>query len=186
MSNKPEPDEVRRVAAEADLLHSGEQVEAALDRMGEEITQRLGEKNPVLLCVMTGAVVPTGCLLNRLDFPLELDYLHATRYTGEVRGGRIEWLMRPSTPLKGRTVLVVDDILDEGITLAEILDYCRDEGAEEVYCAVLVDKLHQRKPRLKRADFTGLETGDRYLFGYGMDYKGYLRNARGIYAVRGL
>jgi len=90
------------------------------------------------------------------------------------------------TPLSGRVVVVVDDILDEGLTLTEILDWCRGAGAARVYSAVLVHKRHDRKPGLRRADFTGLEVPDRYVFGYGMDYRGYLRNAPGIFAVRGL
>ena len=88
--------------------------------------------------------------------------------------------------LEDRVVLVADDILDEGLTLHEILEYCREAGAREVYSAVLVEKQRARDPGIRSADFTGLPVVDRYVFGYGMDYKGYLRNARGIYAVRGL
>ncbi len=157
-----------------------------MDRMAKAITLCMRDKNPLLLAVMTGGIVPAGCLLGRLDFPLRLDYLHATRYRGEVRGGEVHWLRRPNIPLRGRVVLVVDDILDEGITLTQILAYCREAGAAEVYSAVLVNKRHGRKPGIGEADFTGLEVADRYVFGYGMDYRGYLRNVRGIYAVKGL
>jgi hypoxanthine phosphoribosyltransferase len=186
VQTQPTPDEARQVLAEADLLHPAGAVEAALDRMAESITERLQGRNPLVLAVMLGGVVPLGCLLPRLSFPLHVDYMHATRYRGAVRGGEIEWRVRPATPLEGRTVLVVDDILDEGVTLTAILDHCREAGAREVYSAVLVEKRHTRKPGIRRADFTGLEVEDRYVFGFGMDYRGYLRNARGIYAVRGL
>ncbi len=178
------PAQVQRVYEEADCLHNAEQVEAALDRMADAITERLAGDNPLLLCVLTGAVVPMGHLLTRLDFPLQIDYVHATRYRGETAGGQLHWVVRPSTPLAGRTVLVVDDILDEGVTLAEILKACRAEGARAVYSAVLVEKEHERKNGLE-ADFVGLRVEDRYVFGYGMDYKDYLRNAPGIYAVKG-
>lgn len=83
-------------------------------------------------------------------------------------------------------MLIIDDILDEGHTLAAIVEYCRDAGAENVYTAVLLDKQHDRKayPGM-RADFTGLDVEDRYIFGYGLDYKGYWRNAAGIFALKG-
>ncbi len=167
----------------ADLLHSEQAVEAALDRMAAQITERLADTNPVLLCVLTGGIIPVGKLTTRLDFPLQLDYLHATRYRGATRGGELHWIAHPSISLRDRVVLVVDDILDEGATLAAIVEHCRAEGASRVLSAVLVDKLHDRKYHNIKADFTGLEVPDRYVFGCGMDYKSYLRNAPGIYAV---
>ena len=186
MGDSPEPEEVRRVLAAADRLHDRAAMEAALDRMAAAVAADLEDRNPLLLGVMVGGVVPLAGLLTRLRFPLEVDYLHATRYRGDTRGGELHWLARPRTPLAGRDVLVVDDILDEGVTLARILDACRAQGARAVHSAVLVHKRHGRKPELQRADYTGVEVEDRYVFGYGMDYRGYLRNADGIYAVQGL
>ena len=177
--------EARRVMAEADLLHDAAEVEAAMDRMATQITATLGERDPLLLCVMSGAVVAVGQLLTRLDFPLGLDYLHATRYNDTTSGSELEWIARPRYPLQGRSVLVIDDILDAGITLHHILEDCRRQGAAEVYSAVLISKIRPREVDI-RADFVGLEVEDRYLFGFGMDYHGYWRNARGIYAVKGL
>jgi hypoxanthine phosphoribosyltransferase len=152
--------------------------------MATEIGARLAESNPLCLCVMNGGVVPTGQLLPRLDFPLQLDYLHVTRYRGETRGGDTHWLREPGLPLVGRTILVIDDILDQGLTLAAIVAHCQAQGAREVYTAVLADKQAPRAPGgLARADFTGLRLPDRYVFGYGLDYREYWRNAPGIYAV---
>ena len=135
---------------------------------------------------MNGGLIFTGQLLTRLLFPLEVDYVHATRYGHETNGAHLHWTVRPQLDLKDRTVLLLDDILDEGVTLAAIADYCRQQGAEKVLMAALVEKLHLRKvtPGM-RADFSGIEVGDRFLFGYGLDYKGYWRNAPGIYAVKG-
>jgi len=178
----PTPEQAWEVYQRAERLHGREEVDAALERMAEAITARLRGDNPLLLCVMTGAVVATGELLTRLDFPLELDYVHATRYGRETCGGELDWIAPPRLPLTGRTIVVVDDILDEGATLASIIAYCRREGAREVLSAVLVEKQHERKNGLK-PDFVGLSVADRYVFGYGMDYKGYLRNAPGIFAV---
>jgi len=179
------PQEAQSVYQEADCLFERAQVEMAIEKMADEITQAIANENPLVLCVMSGALIPAGILLTHLDFPLEIDYVHATRYRGATTGGEINWLVRPRTPVQGRTVLVVDDILDEGITLAAILKDLREQGAHRVLSAVLVDKLHDRKEGLS-ADFVALEVPDRYVFGYGMDYKEYLRNAPGIYAVKGL
>ncbi|MDD3519110.1 MAG: hypoxanthine-guanine phosphoribosyltransferase [Chromatiales bacterium] len=181
------PQEAASVLAEADCLHDESAVQAALDRMAADITARLGDSNPLVLCVLTGGVVAAGHLLTRLHFPLQLDYLHATRYRGATRGGdELHWLAHPRVALAGRSVLVVDDILDEGHTLAGILEHCREQGAREVLCAVLVEKLHDRRNPHATAEFIGLTVPDRYVFGYGMDYREYLRNAPGIYAVKGL
>ncbi|HTN32775.1 MAG TPA: hypoxanthine-guanine phosphoribosyltransferase [Marinobacter sp.] len=179
--------EMNQVLAEADCLASEQQVQAAISKMAEDITSRLENSNPLLFCVMNGGLIFTGQLLPKLRFPIQAEYLHATRYRQETTGGILDWKLRPEADMNGRTVLIVDDILDEGTTLCAIADYCRANGAKEVFTAALVDKNHDRKaqPGLK-ADFTGLEIGDRFLFGYGMDYKGYWRNAPGIYAVKGL
>lgn len=176
-------DQAHTAFADAELLCGKEEVEAALDRMAGEIGACLGARDPLILCVMMGGLIPAARLLARFDFPLQLDYVHATRYRGATSGGELEWKCRPETPLAGRVVLVVDDILDEGWTLAAILADCRKRGAQEVQSAVLVNKRHDRKAPV-RADYVGVEVEDRYVFGYGMDYRGYLRNAPGIYAVR--
>ncbi|MDR9440709.1 MAG: hypoxanthine-guanine phosphoribosyltransferase [Halomonas sp.] len=178
---------MRDVMDNADCLISQPEVERALDRMAEEITRDLGDRLPVFYCVMNGGLITTGHLMTRLGFPLEVDYLHATRYRGGLRGGELFWRVSPEVPLAGRHVVIVDDILDEGATLAAILDYCRQAGAASTSTAVLVDKQHDRKavPGL-RADYCSLEVADRYVFGFGMDYKGYWRNAPGIYAPKGL
>ncbi len=178
-----DPEAIRRVYESADRLYGAAEVEAALDRMAAEITERLSGREPLILCVLLGGIVTTGKLLTRLDFPLHLDYVHATRYRGDTRGRELYWIARPVQRLRDRVVLVVDDILDEGITLKAILDECREAGAREVYAATLVDKQCPRKADV-RPEFCGLQVENRYVFGYGMDYKGYLRNASGIYAVK--
>jgi len=180
-------DEVEKVWREADCLFSREQVMAAIDDMAEKITAEMKDSNPLLLPLMSGATVIAGKLLPRLDFHLQLDYIHATRYRNQTSGETVEWLVKPRHDLRDRTVLIVDDILDEGITLHEVINWCKQQGAKKVYSAVLVEKHHDRRqpPDLK-ADFVGLDVPDRYVFGYGMDYKGYLRNAPGIYAVKGM
>ena len=179
--------EALKVMAEADLLISESAVIKSIERLAREITAQLSETNPVVVSVMNGGLIFGGQLLTKLVFPLEIDYVHATRYGDSVNGSGLNWIVKPQRDLKGRTVLLLDDILDEGVTLAAIAGYCRQMGAADILMAVLIEKLHLRKvtPGM-RADFTGIEIGDRFLFGYGLDYKGYWRNAPGIYAVKGL
>jgi hypoxanthine phosphoribosyltransferase len=175
--------EIRRVQASADILFSEQEVEAALDEMARQINVLLSDSNPLVLCAMNGGVVTAGKLLTRLTMPLTVDAINASRYQNQTSGGGIEWILKPATPLKDRTVLIIDDILDEGFTLQAIYQYCIEQGATSVYNAVLADKLLGHEKPIK-ADFVGLEVENRYLFGYGMDYKGYLRNAPGIYACK--
>jgi hypoxanthine phosphoribosyltransferase len=176
-------EEIERVAAEADCLFSEADLAAAMDRLAERITECLADRNPLVISVLNGGIIPTAQLVMRLRFPLEIESIKAGRYQGATSGSEIRWLLKPGIPLEGRTVLIVDDVLDEGITLAEIRRFCLEAGAEAVYSAVVVDKkLGREKPC--RADFVGLEAENRYLFGYGMDYKSYLRNWPGIFACK--
>jgi len=175
---------IKNIFDHADCLYDLPAVEKALDRMAVDITEQLKETNPLILCVMIGALVPLGHLLTRLHFPLEVDYIHATRYRGTNRGGDLHWLVEPRQTLKDRTILIFDDIMDGGLTLGAILDYCKQAHAKKIYSAVLVNKVREREPGVNfTPDFIGLHTEDRYLFGYGLDYNEYLRNAPGIYAV---
>ncbi len=173
--------EIENVRATAELLYSQADIDTALDTMAMQINQLLAGRDPLVLCVMNGGLVTAGHLLTRLTLPLTIDAINASRYQNKTVGDEVEWLIQPRTSLKDRTILVIDDILDAGITLAAIYDYCLKEGASSVYTAVLLSKdLPHKKPIT--ADFVGLTVPDRYVFGYGMDYKGYWRNANGIYA----
>jgi hypoxanthine phosphoribosyltransferase len=167
----------------ADLLCGATEIELALDRLASHITDAMADRFPVALCVMGGAVVFAGKLLPRLGFPLEFDYLHATRYRDGTAGGEIEWAVLPRKDLGGRSVLLMDDILDEGHTLAAAKARLLELGAAEVKIAVLADKaLGREKP--VAADFVGLSLPDRYVFGMGMDAYGLWRNLPAIYAIK--
>ncbi len=176
--------DMRTVFTQAECLYDQASVELALQRMAEAITKDLADKCPLVIGVMQGAVVTLGNLITRLPFLLDLDYAHATRYQGAESGGDLIWKRHPQAAIRGRSVLLVDDILDRGITSAAIADFCRTAGAEEVRVAVLAKKhLPDYSPPLE-ADYVALSLPDRFVFGYGMDYQGYWRNAPGIYAVR--
>ena len=178
---------IRQVMAEADCLYDNAQVEAAIARVAQAINGELAERNPVVFCVMNGGLIFAGKLLPLLDFPLELSYLHATRYRNETSGGELFWKAKPEISFIDREVLIIDDILDDGHTLAAFIDFCLDAGARAVHTAVLIDKEHDRKasPDMD-ASYVGLPCVDRYIFGYGMDYKCYWRNAPVIYSVKGM
>ena len=168
----------------ADIIHTAEEVQAGVKRVAQEITDKLAGTNPLLLCVMTGGVPFAGHLMTQLDFPLEFDYMHVTRYGQDTSGGALSWRSAPWTPVKGRTVLIVDDILDEGLTLAAIVHRMLELGAKACYTAVATDKLNGKDKPIK-ADFVALEVPDRFVFGYGMDVKGAYRNLPAIYAMKG-
>jgi hypoxanthine phosphoribosyltransferase len=168
---------------QAELLCPAEQVQAALRRVAGEINAALAETHPLVLSVMGGAVVFTGQLLPLLDFPLDFDYVHVSRYGDAKRGGQLHWKVEPCENVRGRTVLVLDDILDEGHTLAALRQRVLELGASRFYSAVFADKQHGRDKPI-RADFVGVELPDRFVFGYGMDIEGAWRNLPAIYAVK--
>ena len=170
------------IQASADCLYTDTEVDAALDKMALEITQALEKTQPLVLCTMIGGIITTGKLLERLDFPLSVDYIHASRYRGALQGSDLNWIMRPTESLKDRVILIVDDIFDEGLTLEALIKDCVEAGAKKVYSAILLDKSCKKKSSVS-VDFIGLEVENRYVFGSGMDYKGYLRNVSGIYAI---
>lgn len=167
----------------SDLLYSTEQIDAALDRLAGQISARLKDTDPLILVVMNGALMPASQLSLRMSFPFQISYLHATRYRGETQGSTIHWVARPNVSVKDRTILVIDDIFDEGTTLKAVIEEMHESGAKAVYSAVLVNKVHDRKEDLT-VDFIGLDVEDRYVFGYGMDYKEYWRNLPAIYAIK--
>ena len=182
-NNKPEIT-LDSVLPRAHLIFDGATISYALDVLADKLETHLQDLNPLMLCVMNGGIVFTGHLVTRLRFDLDLDYIHATRYRNQTKGGAVlNWLAEPHISLKDRTVVILDDILDEGITLDEIIKYCKAKGAKEVISVVLLRKIHERCIAGVDCDYTALEVDDRYVFGFGMDYKGGLRHLNGIYAV---
>lgn len=167
----------------ADLVHDDASLSSAISRVGEEIGQALRGQSAVFLTIMQGGLIFAGQLATAIDADLEFDYVHATRFRGTTEGGELKWMRRPDTPLRGRIVLLVDDILDEGHTLKAIRQWCLDEGAERVLLAVLCEKRHGRTVPGMSADFVGVEVPDRYVFGFGMDFHEQGRNLPAIYAL---
>lgn len=176
--------DLNEILNDADCLVDEGTLNLALDKMAAQITADLADKLPLVLCVMNGGLVPTAALIERLNFPLELDYIHATRYGMETEGAALNWLSYPQSSLKDRHILVIDDIFDQGHTLQAIIKWLEQQGTSSVHSATVINKLHDRKTDIV-PDYIGTDVADRFLFGYGMDYKGYFRNLKGIYAIKG-
>jgi hypoxanthine phosphoribosyltransferase len=176
-------DEARAALRGARRLYSARDVARALTRMARQLAPRLEGANPVVLAVMHGGAFAALELSKRFRFPHEFDYVHVTRYRGRERGGALAWRVRPSAELAGRTVLVVDDILDRGVTLRALTAELRRVGVREQLTAVLVAKRHAGAKRVPRVDAIGVEVDDVYVFGCGMDYRGHWRGRSAIYAL---
>ena len=172
------------VLPKSELIYSNQQISQALDLLAARLNKTMAGSNPIILCVMNGSLIFTGQLMTRLTFACELDYIHATRYRNTTQGAGLKWLSYPKLMLKGRTVLILDDILDEGITLDAIEKYCYSEGASNVNTAVLLHKKHDRNKTNMVCDNIALTVEDKYVFGFGMDYEGLFRHLDSIYALK--
>ena len=171
------------VLPQAELIHDRAVLQQAIVGMAARIRADYGDDRPLFLTVMHGGMIFASLLALELGFDVEFDYLHATRYRGKTSGGGLQWLRHPTVPMMGRRVLLVDDILDEGHTLAAVRRACRSEGAAEVRIAVLTRKVHDRCVPDLVADYIGVDVPDRYVFGFGMDYHEQGRNLPGVYAL---
>ena len=167
----------------SEIIFSEQQVQAAVLRVANEINIALAELHPLVLSVMGGAVVFTGHLLPLLTFPLDFDYVHVSRYGNRQQGGELKWKVAPQETVRGRVILVVDDILDEGETLNAVKERVMGLGATGFYSAIFADKLINKTKPIQ-ADFIGLKVPDRFVFGFGMDLHGAWRNLPAIYATK--
>lgn len=173
----------QEVLLNSEMIFSEGEVQAAVLHMAQQINTAMAELHPLVLSVMGGAVVFTGQLLPLLNFPLDFDYVHVSRYGNSQQGGEMHWKVAPHENVRGRVVLVVDDILDEGETLNAVKQRVMALGATSFYSAIFADKLNGKIKPIK-ADFVGLEVPDRFVFGYGMDIHGAWRNLPAIFATK--
>jgi hypoxanthine phosphoribosyltransferase len=169
---------LERVRERAERLYTVDEVITAIDRVAVRLSVALADENPLILCVLNGGLPFTGALMQRLQFPLTLSYVHVGRYRDATTGGELTWHARPQEKINGRHVVLVDDILDEGVTLTALETWCQEEGASAVTSVVLMEK-----GASGRATFAALPCPDRYVFGWGMDFEGYWRNLTAIYAL---
>ncbi len=176
--------QLNQVKSDAQLIYTPEQLQSAIQQLAASINQHHSQDTPHLITLMNGGLVFAGQLAPLLDFPMTMGYVHATRYRNQLHGSGIEWKVAADDQIKGRVLLLVDDIYDEGATLVEVKERLLEQGAKAVYTIVLLDKQHDRKIYPDYTpDYVGLPCPDQYVFGYGLDYKGYWRNANGIFAI---
>lgn len=174
-----------KAGPEADLLLSPADMAAGFDRLAEKLQPLIDKRDCVLLGVLNGGLYPLVRLADRLRGDFVLDYCHATRYEGQAPGEELTWLKKPSSELAGKTVIIVDDIFDVGITLAAVRNYCQEVAAADAYTAVMLIKDRERGPGVRAPDYdTGLRVPDRYVFGCGMDIDGRWRHLPAVYACR--
>ena len=180
--------DANKLLADSEILFTVDEVNAATTRIAKEINRDFADQHPLILSVMGGAVVFSGQLLPQLDFPLDFDIVQASRYGDKTVGSQLTWRVAPRDNIVGRDVIILDDILDEGITLAAIVDLVKRNGARSVACAVFCAKdygeeINNKKPL--KAEYVGIKVPNRFIYGYGMDVSGAWRNLPAIYAVKG-
>ncbi len=166
----------------SDEIISAADVLAAIDRLAAQINARLTGRQPLVITVMNGGQIFAGQLLPKLSFALDCSYVHVRRYGRDTSGGELVWIAGPHEPVRGRIVLLLDDILDEGRTLATIRARLLEQGADEVLIAAFALK-ERATPAALNADFVGVRVPDRFVFGFGMDIAGAWRNLPSIRAL---
>ncbi len=175
----------REILKSSALIADKQEVAAAVKFLGEIVNAHYGDREIILLIVMTGAVMPAAWLAAELKMPVQMDFVHATRYAGQTEGGEIEFRVPPRLNLEGHDVLIIDDIYDIGLTLQMIEGYCESRGASSVNSAVLVRKIHDRETTGTLPRFIGMEVEDKYIFGCGMDVYENWRHLDEIRALEG-
>ena len=167
----------------AHLLFDQRAVEAAIAALAANVANKHKDDFPLVLCVMNGGLYLTGQLLRYWEFPLTLDYVHVTRYRLATLGQDVLWKAYPQNEIKDRNIIIIDDIFDQGYTFEEVNAYCVKQGAKSITSVFLVRKTHERKKADIQPGYVGLECGDYYVYGAGMDLHGHFRNLPGIYQI---
>jgi hypoxanthine phosphoribosyltransferase len=186
LSSDPQHMDPREILTQSILIASREEMMQAVDRMADEINAYYGDREIILLAVMTGAILPATWIASRLKMPLRMDFVHATRYSGQTEGGQLDFRVPPRLNLQDQEVLIVDDIYDVGLTLELIERYCLARGARSVNSAVLVRKIHDRETAGEEPRFIGRDVEDKYVFGCGMDVYEHWRHLGELRALEGV
>ena len=150
-----------------------------VDELGAEISADFAGKDPVLLGVLNGAAPFLADLSRRLSPRIDIDFLALTRFGSE---GKVGIAVDTATPITGRHVIIVEDIVDTGLTLSYLLGLLETRGPASLSTATLIDKVTRRIVDVP-LQYRGFEVGDEFLLGYGMDWEGRFRNLREIWAV---
>lgn len=176
--------EIEQTLRNSECLISSIEVSAAYERLAAQLNLHYAGLNPIVMVVMNGGLIPAGQLLTHLTFYHRMSYIHATRYRDNQGTSDLDWKYRPDIKIAGEHILLIDDIFDEGITLKAIVDELKVENPASINCCALLNKVHDRKVDGFEVDFVGINVPDRYVYGCGMDFHGYLRHLPGIYAIK--
>jgi hypoxanthine phosphoribosyltransferase len=157
-------------------LFSAGEIAAAVDRLAADVTRDYRGKNPLLLGILKGSFVFMADLVRRLDFPLEVEFIRLSSYgKGRETSGKIKMVQGLRAAVRDREVLVVEDIIDTGITLTFLLDYLKKKGPASLRLCALADKPSRRRVPVK-IDYLGLTVPDKFIVGYGIDFDEKYRN----------
>lgn len=176
--------EIEKTLRNSECLISSIEVAAAYERLAAQLNLHYAGLNPIVMVVMNGGLIPAGQLLTHLTFYHRMHYIHASRYRNNEGTNDLDWKFKPDVSLEGEHVLLIDDIFDEGITLKAIVEELGKENPLSIESCVLLNKEHDRKVADFEVDFVGINVADRYVYGCGMDFHGYLRHLPGIYAIK--
>ncbi len=151
------------------ILLTRAEIEAGIDKLAAEIRRDYLGKNPILICILKGSFIFTADLIRRLNFPLEVDFVQLSSYGGSRESsGKIKVVQRLRSPVEGRHVVVVDDIVDTGLTVAFLLDYLRKKKPASLRLCALTDKPSRRQVSVT-IDYLGFTVPDVFIVGYGLD-----------------
>lgn len=176
--------QIEKTLRNSECIISSIEVAAAYERLAATLNLHYAGLNPIVMVVMNGGLIPAGQLLTQLTFYHRMNYIHATRYRANAGTDDLIWKHKPDVDIEGEHILLIDDIFDEGITLKAVVNELEKENPASINCCVLLNKLHDRKVDGFKVDFVGLDVEDRYVYGCGMDFHGYLRHLPGIYAIK--
>lgn len=165
------------------VLITKDRIEQRVEAVAQQISRDYQHKNPVFICVLKGAVVFFSDLIKRLDIRMEAEFMTASSYRGTQSTGKVDITKALDCDIKGRHIVIVEDIIDSGLTVKRIMQELEDKGAASIKLCVLLDKPECRKTQVK-ADYVGFEIPNVFVIGYGLDYEQQYRNMADICVLK--
>ncbi len=158
------------------ILYSQDDINQRLNQLANTITEKYRDQFPVIVSVMTGAMVFATDMIKRMNFKLNVDYVDVSSYeNGDQSTGQVKLVQDLSHSIKGRPVIIMEDIIDTGYTLQYLTNLLADRDAKSIEICALLDKPARRQVNVE-ADYIGFTVPDEFIVGYGLDYDGLYRN----------
>jgi len=165
------------------ILISRDEIAKAVSRLAREVERDYQDKQPLLIGVLKGSFMFMADLIRQLDLPLDLDFIRVSSYdAARESSGKVEVVHEMKTPVKGRDVLVVEDIVDTGITISFLLDYIKIKQPASLKVCTLTDKPSRRRVQVP-IDYRGFTVSNKFIVGYGLDCDQKFRNLPDIYTL---